>query len=81
MTERNRAAIDIQLGWVSLNCLKPCERYGCEGFVDFVEVDIADFQPGLRKSSAGRIDRLLSMMTGSPAVTVRPTMRAIGFRL
>ena len=72
VTERDRSAVHVEPRRVGPELLQPGERDRREGLVHLVEIEVRDAPAGAC-SSATRVARIgsSSMMTGSPAVTVR----------
>ena len=82
MAKGNCTAVHVKLVRIRPNRLEPSKRYWREGLVDLVQIDVLNRQAGaLEPAPRVAVIGSSSMMTGSPAVTVRPTMRAIGLIL
>src|SRR5205807_9054779 len=49
----DRAAVDVEFAGVGARLLEPGQRDGGEGFVDLVEVDVLELEPGLLEHGRG----------------------------
>ena len=54
MAKRNRAAIHVNAAAVAAGMLQPSQRHRGECFIDFIQVNIADFHAGAGKGAVGR---------------------------
>ena len=71
VTERNRSAVHVEPRRVRPELLQPGERDRRESLVHLVEIEVRDAPAGaFERTRVARIGSS-SMMTGSPAVTVR----------
>jgi hypothetical protein len=81
MANGNRTPVHVELVQIRANGLEPSERHWREGLVDLVEIDVLNREAGGLSARRIVLTGSSSTMTGSPAVTVRLTMRAIGLIL
>src|ERR1700744_1188426 len=57
VTERDRAAVHVDLGGIDVERLQEAQHDGGEGFVDLEEIDVLDLHAGFPQNLLGHIDR------------------------
>ena len=60
MPERDRTTIDVKSGRITSDGLKPCERYGREGLIHFVQIDLVDTQTRPLERRLYRVEELIN---------------------
>ena len=67
MPDGDRAAVDVEFAGVGARLLEPGQRDGGEGFVDLVEVDVLELEPGLLEHARGARDGTFEHQDGVAA--------------